>query len=514
MRELFSRYIRFLIRTSAFLRKEIFEILRQTRLVITLIIGPFLILLLFGVGYLEFPPGPRTLFVVPEGSRIGSVVEQYAQSLNVQLTYAGITADPDLAQQQLDTNQVDLVIVTPADPASIILNNEQATIYFYHSEIDPYEEAYIQVLGRSLIEEINHQVLLQVAEQGQAEAESLQGYTQAAKEHAGAMRLALEGGNLAEATIHRQALQNDLNLVTLAAGSSLAVLAGVQNTTEDQNGNEAQLILQALENIRGNLNSIENTPTISEGEASAGAETASELEQDLDELDQMLSDFRRIDSFVLVSPFRSEVVSTTPVRLQPMHYFVPGVLALLLQHTAVTLGALSIIRERRVGTVELFQASPVSAFETLLGKYLSYLILLAGLAAVLTGLVVALLGAPMIGSWSEYVLAMLLFILTSLGVGFHFSLSAHTDSQAVQYAMTILLASIFFSGFFLALNRLRPAVQIVSWLIPATYGTTMLQSIMLLGQQASLILYIALALASVVLFILAWARLQRLMRSR
>jgi hypothetical protein len=42
----------------------------------------------------------------------------------------------------------------------------------------------------------------------------------------------------------------------------------------------------------------------------------------------------------------------------------------------------------------------------------------------------------------------------------------------------------------------------------------MLQSIMLLGQQASVVLYIALALASVVLFILAWARLQRLMRSR
>ena len=41
-----------LIRTSSFLRKEVFEVLRQPRLLLTLIVGPFLILLIFGLGFI------------------------------------------------------------------------------------------------------------------------------------------------------------------------------------------------------------------------------------------------------------------------------------------------------------------------------------------------------------------------------------------------------------------------------------------------------------------------------
>jgi ABC-2 type transport system permease protein len=40
----------FLIRISAFLRKELFEVSRQPRLLATLVGGPFLILLIFGAG--------------------------------------------------------------------------------------------------------------------------------------------------------------------------------------------------------------------------------------------------------------------------------------------------------------------------------------------------------------------------------------------------------------------------------------------------------------------------------
>jgi ABC-2 type transport system permease protein len=56
---------------------------------------------------------------------------------------------------------------------------------------------------------------------------------------------------------------------------------------------------------------------------------------------------------------------------------------------------------------------------------------------------------------------------------------ASSDSQAVQLAMLTLLASVFFSGFFLPLYLLSGPVRVVSWALPATYGMTLLQSIML-----------------------------------
>jgi ABC-2 type transport system permease protein len=77
--------------------------------------------------------------------------------------------------------------------------------------------------------------------------------------------------------------------------------------------------------------------------------------------------------------------------------------------------------------------------------------------------------------------------------------------------MILLLAAIFFSGFFLPLYRLVSYVQVVSWMLPATYGTVLLQDVMLRGQFPSLIQLGALYLFGVVLFLLAWWRLQRQM---
>ncbi len=59
---------------------------------------------------------------------------------------------------------------------------------------------------------------------------------------------------------------------------------------------------------------------------------------------------------------------------------------LLLQHIAVTLAALSMVRERLLGTVELFRVSPVSPSEILTGKYVSFMLLLGVVAAVLLGM--------------------------------------------------------------------------------------------------------------------------------
>ena len=58
-RNLLEHIARIFIRTSSFLIMEIVEILRQPRLVLTLVLGPFLILLLFGIGAYSRRPAER-----------------------------------------------------------------------------------------------------------------------------------------------------------------------------------------------------------------------------------------------------------------------------------------------------------------------------------------------------------------------------------------------------------------------------------------------------------------------
>src|SRR5512144_3433582 len=81
---------RFFIRIYAFISKELAEILRQTPLILTLVLGPFLILLLFGIGYRSEARPLRTVFVVSGDAEMKQQVEEYAKNLGPQLIYRGI----------------------------------------------------------------------------------------------------------------------------------------------------------------------------------------------------------------------------------------------------------------------------------------------------------------------------------------------------------------------------------------------------------------------------------------
>jgi ABC-2 type transport system permease protein len=330
-----------------------------------------------------------------------------------------------------------------------------------------------------------------------------------AKDQASIMRQALSSGNVELAQESAADLRQDLDALTVAIGSGLEMVGQLEEAT----GTEEKItgsLLDELSSVQENTDQIlsiaGDEAAIADGEA-----TAAEIESSLEEADRLLIRFREIDSNVLVSPFRSEAVSITEAELEPMHFYVPGVIALLLQHLAITLAGLSIVREKLEGAMELFRAGPVSAFEILVGKYASYLLIISSLAVILTALIIFGLRVPQLSSWIIYGLVVLGMLLASLGLGFHISLSAQSNDQAIQYAMILLLAAIFFSGFFLPLYRLAAYVQIVSWALPATYGTILLQDVMLRGQFPSIVQLGALYLFGLVLFLLAWWRLQRQM---
>jgi ABC-2 type transport system permease protein len=496
-----------IIRIFAFISKEMRAILHQPRLVFSLILGPFFILLLFGVGYRNAPQTLRTLFVVPQDSWIEGFVEEYSQSLGERIAFAGITHDAEEADGRLRKNEVDLVIVTPFDPMSDWQGDNQSTFMLYHDEIDPLEESYIRVMGQQYTEELNRQVLLTAVTQSQQEADTWHKDVNKAKVLAGTVREAMAAGDQVRARSSAESLQQELDLLTLALGSGMAMVGGLEQTT---GSDTTQTILAKMESLQSNGNKMVEA-TANESSLQQGQDTIAQVEASLDEMDTLLQIYRETDSYILVAPFRSETLAISKANIEPMHFYVPAVIALLLQHIAITLAGLSIIREKQGGAMELFKAAPVSALEMLLGKSSSYLLLTGALAAVLTGLIVLGLRVPQLGLWSNYALVILALLLASLGVGFHISLSARSDSQAIQYGMLTLLAAIFFSGFFLPLYRLAPFTRVISWLLPATYGTTLLQDVMLRGQSPPLLLLAALFTFAVILFLSAWLRLRRQM---
>ena len=504
-----GNFFRGIIRASSFFRKEIFEILRQPRLVATLVLGPFLILFIFGIGYQDQPRSLRTLFVVQPNSAISNQdIQQYGKSVDLLIIYAGVTDNQNEALDRLHRAEVDLVIMVPVDAISTIKNNQQAVFTVYHQQIDPAQVTYVKYLGWLYVGAVNQQVLRSFALQGQKDTVNWHTSLQEAHQNASAMRQAMQNGDEALAQQKQQELAGNVDAVSLAVGTSLGLLDSLEQT-KGTNGGNSDPVQSTLTDLRQNTNQLGNS-TDSKDERLTRLD---KIDKDITDLDGKLAEFQIIDPSILVSPFHSETQSIATAQPSISDFFAPAVLALLLQHLAVTFAALSIVRERNVGTMELFRVSPLSAAEALFGKYISYMLFGGVIAAILSALLVFVMHVPMLGNWWYFTLVIAAVLFTSLGIGFAISIVSQTDSQAVQYSMIILLASVFFSGFIMSLDMLLPSVRIISWLLPTTYGTLLLRDIALRGVDPNWMLLGGLIAIGLVLMFISWRLLRRLITS-
>jgi ABC-2 type transport system permease protein len=430
---------KFLIRISSFLTKEWTEIVRQPRLVLILVFGPFLIMFLFGLAYPDQNRALRTTFVTSNPESFQDEMSLFTEAYSSTILDQGVETNKELALAKLALDETDLVIVIPDAPFETIQNNQQAVLEVYHNEVDPFQIGYIQTIANIYVGEVNRRILQTVAEQGQTDSGTLQ-------------------SGLEEAITKTQALRQ-------------AIPPGDTNT----------------------------------------AAQVEELEKALAKAYENLTTFRSLSSGILVNPFGVNIAGLANVQFTVTGFFAPSVIALLLQHLSITFASLSIVRESRSGIMELFRVAPITAFETLLGKYISYLFFEIILAGVITALAILVLGLPILGPWPDYALAVVILLFTSLGVGFLISLISETDTQAVQYSMLLLLASIFFSGFFLDLRLMWDPIKFVAWSLPATYGIRMLQDIMLRGSTVPPMIFQGIALIGLALFLIDWFLLRRRM---
>ena len=498
------------IRTSAFLGKELFEILRQPVLILTLILGPFLILLLFGLGFRNDAQALRALVVAPDAASLTAQIKAYATSLGPQFIFMGVTSDQAEAMDKLKNRQIDVVAVVPADAYQSIRRSEQVTLLLYYYEVDPVAIQYIDVFARVYVHEVNRRVLQNFINQDQGQAASLHDTLTEAQQTAVSLGKALATANSATIRQQQQKLNNDLSVLAVGVEAIARLLESMQQTAGTDNQGEIKAIQTLLERIRADAQALGE---IKAGQTDFTAEqkTIKQVEEGLNSLNSSLAVFRNINAGVLVSPFRSETKNIATIQPRAVDFFTPSVIVLLLQHLAVTFGALSIVGEQDEGSLELFRVAPISALETLLGKYVSYFLVAGVLAVILTGLVIFLLGVPMLGSWLGYSLSLAVLVFTSLGIGFVFSLLARSDSQAIQFSMIVLLATVFFSGAFVNLDTLHGTVRLISWTLPATYGITLLQNIMLRGSGADPTLLLSLTAIGIGLFLAALWLLQRRM---
>ena len=177
-------------------------------------------------------------------------------------------------------------------------------------------------------------------------------------------------------------------------------------------------------------------------------------------------------------------------------FLVPGLIAYIAMITAVASTALSIVREKEVGTIEQVQMAPIGTFSFVVGKTIPYFIISLVSAALIIVASMALFGLPMRGNWLALVLALSLFLIGALATGLLISTMSDTQQVAFQIALLIsLLPTIMLSGFIFPIASMPRVLQIITTVVPARYFLIALRGIVLKGAPVSHLLMPMAALA-------------------
>lgn len=195
------------------------------------------------------------------------------------------------------------------------------------------------------------------------------------------------------------------------------------------------------------------------------------------------------------------------------YFLVPGLIVLVMTLIGALLTALVMAREWERGTFEALFVTPVRSSEILLGKTVPYFLLgLVGLALCVVGSKL-LFGVPLRGSLVILTVVSMLYLLVALGLGL--VISSATKSQFVASQMTVLLTflpAMMLSGFMYDPRSMPFAVQVITYVFPARYFVTLLQTLFLSGNNWSVILPNAAVLAGMAIALLTLAA--RLTRKR
>lgn len=521
---LLDRPIRGAVRGIAFTGKELHEIFRQPRLLLGLVVGPFAILLLFGTAFKGQVVQQPTVLVVPEQTGLSTNTADYADAFQFPFTLQSVVRTPEEAQNLVGAGKASVIVALPGDAYQRIRDGQHALINVTYNELEPVRANYLKFYSYVEANELNRRVLIAVVNQAKSQNQNtagppLQGYGQQMQTDANQFSDRVRGRDAkgaADTLAQMQTItannQTDLHTREQLLAGAERYFNAPSTANDDLTAREGA-VDQSLSNVQTIIKNLGATLPQDLATAQPDTKATGDLVTNSQNAERGAQALQLPPADVLVAPFQAEVNNKAPVLPSFIAFYAPAVLALLLQHVSITLTALTLVREKTSGATELFRVTPSATPEIVFGKFIGYALVAALTGAVLAALLRFALKVPLMGSYAEFAALIALLIAAALGLGLVISAVASSETQAVQYAMLILLASVFFGNFFLPIDTLYPWARVVSYALPITYGVQAMQDIMLRGVSANPNTFIALGAFAVGFFLLGTLLFRRTIRT-
>ncbi len=163
-------------------------------------------------------------------------------------------------------------------------------------------------------------------------------------------------------------------------------------------------------------------------------------------------------------------------------FLIPGLMAVIIAIVTVQQTAVTLVRERDLGTQEQLEVSPLRRIELMIGKLLPWTLIAFLDVALITLLGRTLFDIPIRGAAPVFALGATLFVFASLGMGLVISAIAPTlDSANIIALLVAFLPSFLLSGFAFALDQIPVVLQWISYGFPARFMVTIARGVFLKG---------------------------------
>jgi drug efflux transport system permease protein len=212
-------------------------------------------------------------------------------------------------------------------------------------------------------------------------------------------------------------------------------------------------------------------------------------------------------------PARLAVRSWFNPNLESQWFFVPGIVALLTLVVTMVLTALTVARERELGTFEQLLVTPFRPSEILIGKSVPALVIGLAEGTFIIAVAVFWFQVPLRGNLLLLCAGLFLYILAVIGVGLMISSIARTQQQAILGAFLFVVPAVILSGFATPIANMPPLIQDLTLINPMRYFLIIVRGTFLEGLSADLVyerLWPMAAIAAVTLTGATWLFRHRL----
>jgi ABC-2 type transport system permease protein len=145
-------------------------------------------------------------------------------------------------------------------------------------------------------------------------------------------------------------------------------------------------------------------------------------------------------------------------------FTLPSLAVMITLQICLNVTAMSVAREREMGTFEQLLVSPIRPLEIMAGKSIPALILALIEVTIFILITVFIFRIPFHGSVPFLYLSLTVFVIAMIGIGLSISSIALTQQQALLGIMTTLLPATLLSGY------AAPIENMPDWLQPLTYA--------------------------------------------